>query len=289
MKILFFLGKGGVGKSTLSAVVSLILARQKKDVHLASLDPAHNLSDIFEKKFSDNPQKVISGLNAQEINQEKWLKRYLKQSSQDASKAYSYLSTFSMDEHFSVMRYAPGIEEYALLLAFGDVIKNNKNKDFCIFDMPPTALTLKFFSLPKLSLIWLEKLKDIRDQILEKEKIIHKLNLGKTELERDRVLENLQKQIHFWTDIKNLFGNVNKVQPIIITNPDRLAESETSNIIRAMKDLQIVKPLIFLNKADKNNNLTFDYVFSKGDKLIGLNALENYLNTTNVTDLVELF
>ena len=49
-KILFIGGKGGVGKSTISSAIALHLSKQNKKTLLISTDPAHNLSDIFNKK-----------------------------------------------------------------------------------------------------------------------------------------------------------------------------------------------------------------------------------------------
>ena len=44
----FFLGKGGVGKTTMSAAFALAMARSGKRVLIASLDPAHNLGDVLD-------------------------------------------------------------------------------------------------------------------------------------------------------------------------------------------------------------------------------------------------
>ncbi len=51
----FHAGKGGVGKSTTSALSALHLARTGQNVLLVSLDPAHNQADIFDTDFSDKP------------------------------------------------------------------------------------------------------------------------------------------------------------------------------------------------------------------------------------------
>ena len=53
LQTLFFLGKGGTGKPTTSALLSLVLMEKGKKVLLASFDDAHNQSDIFETDFSD--------------------------------------------------------------------------------------------------------------------------------------------------------------------------------------------------------------------------------------------
>ena len=51
LQTLFFLGKGGTGKSTTSALLSLVLMEKGKKVLLASFDDAHNQSDIFQTDF----------------------------------------------------------------------------------------------------------------------------------------------------------------------------------------------------------------------------------------------
>jgi arsenite-transporting ATPase len=51
----FFIGKGGVGKSTTSAITAVHHARNSRDTLLVSLDPAHNQRDIFQQDFSETP------------------------------------------------------------------------------------------------------------------------------------------------------------------------------------------------------------------------------------------
>ena len=50
MKILFFMGKGGVGKSTLSTLTAIYLAKNGNKVLLTSLDPAHNLAEDHARR-----------------------------------------------------------------------------------------------------------------------------------------------------------------------------------------------------------------------------------------------
>ena len=76
-KHLFFLGKGGVGKSTLSAIEGLKSADQGKDTLIVSLDPAHNQSDIFQDSFTEKPKKVSDNLQVLEINLDQQIKKYL--------------------------------------------------------------------------------------------------------------------------------------------------------------------------------------------------------------------
>ena len=52
-KYLFFTGKGGVGKTTISSSIALNLAENGKKVALVSTDPASNLQDVFQMELSN--------------------------------------------------------------------------------------------------------------------------------------------------------------------------------------------------------------------------------------------
>ena len=125
---LFYLGKGGVGKSTSSALTAVHLAQSGFNVLLVSMDPAHNLSDIFEKKFSEKPYPLTENLEIKEIDINYWIKKYLDEVESQIRRTYSYLSALNLEQYFGVIKYSPGIEEYALLLAYREILSRNKKK-----------------------------------------------------------------------------------------------------------------------------------------------------------------
>src|SRR5262245_27603922 len=61
-RILFFGGKGGVGKTTCASAVALAASREGKRVLLVSTDPAHSTSDIFGTPFDDDAGELSSRL-----------------------------------------------------------------------------------------------------------------------------------------------------------------------------------------------------------------------------------
>ncbi len=248
-QIRFFMGKGGVGKSTLSALTALYHADRGQRVLLASFDPAHNLGDIFQMGLSDRPEQVSDNLTVVEIDPDKWSREYLKDAEQQFRAAYAYLTTFSLEKHFNVIRYAPGVEAYALMRAF-DHLYEISDSGMLLLDMPPTALSLSFLALPRISLLWLQQLHTLRREIQEKQKMITRLRLGRREMERDRVMENINRQTEHWGKRAEILGDTVQTRFLVIENPDPLSALESKRIENRLQELGYGAPRRVVNKAE---------------------------------------
>ena len=245
---IFYMGKGGVGKSTSAALNSLFMAKQGSEVLIVSLDPAHNQSDIFEHQLSDKPKEVAPHLKAMEIDQDHWIKQYLKDVHGQINRTYSYLTAFNLEKYFKVIKHSPGLEEYALLLAFQEITRKFSKMDFIIFDMAPTALSLKFFNLPSLSLIWINHLLALRQEIIKKRELITKVKLMQKEIETDKVLSRIQESIKEYTALKELFEDPAQTKINLVLNPDLLSFAESMRIVDGLKAINIVLSQVIINK-----------------------------------------
>ncbi|MCI0635320.1 MAG: ArsA family ATPase, partial [Actinobacteria bacterium] len=78
-RLLFFTGKGGVGKSTVTAATALLAAERGKRVLVVEVDAKGNLPDLFEQPpVGFEPREVYPGVSAMAMRTEDSLKEYLR-------------------------------------------------------------------------------------------------------------------------------------------------------------------------------------------------------------------
>ncbi|MCF8039723.1 MAG: ArsA family ATPase [Desulfohalobiaceae bacterium] len=259
MKIIFFTGKGGVGKSTLAAASAWQLS-QKSRVLLVSLDPAHNLGDIFDVAITREKKKLSQTLTLMEIDLQKLSREYLEQESDVLSRTYGYLKTLNLDQYFSILKYSPGIEEYALLTGIARIIQKETAFDYIVFDTPPTGLTLRFLALPSVTTTWIDRLIHIRRQILEKRYTIHRirgtLSSSETVLdykeEDDDILQRLLALNETYQDLNRTLRGQD-CHFVLVFNPDVLSLKESDRLMAGLRDLGLPLRLLIDNKVSREN------------------------------------
>ncbi len=260
-RVLFVIGKGGVGKTTTSASIAVALAERGYKTLIVSLDPAHNLGDVFMTKLDDKPKKLADNLYASELDMEKLIKRYLKHLEENLKHTYRYLTVINLEKYFEVLSYSPGIEEYATLEAIRDILMEGNKWDVIIFDTPPTGLTLRVLALPRISLIWTDKLIEIRRKILEKRAAIaniqgpQRFRIGEEEVElpieedKDEVMKELRKYRSEVQFVEGVITNPKKTSVVAVMNPEALPLYETLRAAEALKKFKVPFRLIVVNKV----------------------------------------
>jgi arsenite-transporting ATPase len=152
-----------------------------------------------------------------------------------------------------VLQFSPGLEEYALLLAFEDTLHKYSDQDFIVFDMAPTALTLRFLSLPFITLIWLEELLTLRSEIYRKKEIISKIKIAGKEIEQDKVKAKLKSLIGNYEHLREHFmSDTTRVN--LVMNNDKLSFSEAFRIRKKLLDISIAIDRIVINKVTPSEN-----------------------------------
>lgn len=253
MKVLFFTGKGGVGKSTLAAAASWQLAEKFK-VRLISLDPAHNLGDIFRVTIGKKGTWFSDRLLIEEVDVKEKASIYLSRETSLLEETYSYLKVLDLDKYFSLLQYSPGIEEHALLLALEEAIHQSETFNYVIFDTPPTGLTLRFLALPRLTLSWIERLIAIRKRILEKRETIAKLSgekAGENAIE-DPIMKRLKELRDRYERLVQIFGT-DACGAIVVFNPDLLSVKEAGRLLEGLRVVGINVELCIQNKVRRED------------------------------------
>ncbi|MBW2435982.1 MAG: ArsA family ATPase [Deltaproteobacteria bacterium] len=293
-EIQFFIGKGGVGKSTTSAVTAIQFARNARDTLLVSMDPAHNQCDIFQQNFSEKPKRVADHLEVKEVDVDFWIEKYLKKTEKTIKQTYTYESAFNLQNYFNVLQFSPGLEEYALLLAFENVLHTHGNKDIIMFDMAPTALTLRFFCLPSITLIWLEELLKLRHKIYAKKEIISKIKMFGKEIEQDKIKDRLNRLIYEYELLRDHFTAA-KTRINLVMNDDNLSFSEAFRIKQKLKDIGIDIAAVIVNKMqqrkipqkvkDEFNTQKIELFPLSAKNLLGYEVLNEYIDSNPKTFL----
>lgn len=148
-RYLFFTGKGGVGKTSLSCATGLALAEAGKRVLIVSTDPASNLDEVLETPLSNAPTAIrgVAGLFALNIDPEAAAAAYRERMVAPYRNILPAAAIQSMEEQFSgacTVEIA-AFDEFAKLL--GDA-SATAEFDHVIFDTAPTGHTLRLLTLP---------------------------------------------------------------------------------------------------------------------------------------------
>jgi arsenite-transporting ATPase len=258
LRIYFFLGKGGVGKTTASAAWSVGLARSGMKTLVASIDPAHNLGDALAMELGDKITHVAENLDAAEVNIDDMIRAYLDELSVKMKHTYSYMSAMNIDGYFDILKDSPGIEEYATMEAIKKFAAMTQY-DAIVFDTPPTGMTIRVLAMPRVSLLWTEQLVKMRKRILATRGMIENVQ-GKFEAQVDGetvVLSSSEKEdpimqelVGYREELKTLRDTFSSDQShvSIVTMAEDLALLETKRIIESLGKFKIQVRTIYLNK-----------------------------------------
>lgn len=127
-KVIFTMGKGGVGKTSVAAAIALGLSAKGKKVHLTTTDPAAHLKFVMDEN---------SGITMSHIDEQEELKRYQDEVLAKARETMSEDDVAYVEEDLR----SPCTQEIAVFRAFAEIVDKADN-EIVVIDTAPTGHTL---------------------------------------------------------------------------------------------------------------------------------------------------
>ena len=142
-KAIFFTGKGGVGKTTISCIAALYISQKGFKTLLVTTDPAAHIGEVLDMKVGSEPTRITDNLYAVMVDQEEAFRQYKERVLNEAKGKYSEDMLAAMEEELN----SPCTEEMAAFDRFAQFIES-REYDAIVFDTAPTGHTLRLLDLP---------------------------------------------------------------------------------------------------------------------------------------------
>lgn len=131
IRVIFTMGKGGVGKTSIASAIAVGMSEKGHRVHLTTTDPAAHLAYTFEGSVQRDNLTISS------INPEIEVEKYKQEVLSTAGKGLDEEGLAYLKEDLE----SPCTEEIALFRAFADVVEKSEN-EIVVIDTAPTGHTL---------------------------------------------------------------------------------------------------------------------------------------------------
>lgn len=232
-KILFFGGKGGVGKTSCSGAYAISRAKRGEKVLLVSTDPAHSTSDLFEVEIGSKIVQLAENLYSTEINPEEESEKYIEKIRAQVNRVYSPIIVEEIGKQLDNAKISPGSHEAALFDRMIELINETSDEyDYIIFDTAPTGHTLRLLTLPNLLESWIDSLLAKRQKTLMY-KEMYERDYDITQ--KDGIVEILMRRKQNLMKAKNILLDSGKLGFIFVLNAEKLAIDETKKATDILK------------------------------------------------------
>ena len=229
---LFFTGKGGVGKTSLSCATAVALADRGKNVLLVSTDPASNIHEVFGQDIGTDPTPItdVDGLKAMNVDPEAAAEAYRERVVGPYRGVLPDSAIQSIEEQFAgacTVEIA-AFDEFAKLLANEDV---TADFDHVVFDTAPTGHTLRLLTLPT---AWTGFIEDAA--------------AGTSCI---GPLEGMKQQRALYEGAVNALANKHETTLVLVTRPDRAAVDEAARTSEELAEIGIRNQALAVNGVFK--------------------------------------
>lgn len=244
LQFIIFGGKGGVGKTTMAAATAIELARTRK-VLIFTTDPAPSLADSYGQAIGSEPTAVdgIHNLYAMEIDARKVLQEFKEQYGSeilDILQQGTYLADEEAEELFQLD--VPGLDEVMGLKKITDFMQSSDYQVYLV-DTAPTGHTLRLLTLPELLDQWIKFLATLRWKY---HTVVRHLTRAESIGKADEFLLEMKKTVK---RVKALLQNVETTEFVVVTIAEKMAVSETEDLIRKLEQMHIPSHHVIVNNV----------------------------------------
>jgi arsenite-transporting ATPase len=238
--VLFFGGKGGVGKTTCASATALAASRMGRRVLLVSTDPAHSTSDIFERPIGAEPIELLPSLQAMEIDAAGESRRYVADVKDHIAKLFGHSILREANRQIDLAATMPGAEEVALFDRMGALIRGEDQRfDLIVFDTAPTGHTLRLIRMPELMEAWIKALSRSRRAML-----------GVDQDDReDPILVTLSERLERLRELRARLLSGRTTAFVLVLIAERLPIEETARAIAQLDEAAVKVGTLIVNRV----------------------------------------
>ncbi len=264
MRILLFTGKGGVGKTTIAAATAMKAASEGYKTLVISTDPAHSLSDAFDKILGPEPLEVADNLYAQELDVYYSMKKYWGNMRQLMISVFKWRGIENvLAEEMSAL---PGMEEASAFLWI-EKYYNEKAYDLIVIDSAPTGETLTLLTLPQVTKWWVTKALPFQKFAI---KNVGKIARMATGVPVDYGYEELENIFEKLEKIQKIFSNPDICSIRIVANPERMVINESKRAYTYLSLYGYSVDGLIVNRIWENNeskNVSDSFLIKQAEHL----------------------
>ncbi|HAF50894.1 MAG TPA: anion transporter [Synergistaceae bacterium] len=266
------IGKGGTGKTTISAAMARALSSRGSRTLVVSLDPAHNLGDVLGSPLAAEPKEVKEGLSALEVDLDSQVQAYVRKKLSQMRPIYGHLQIFNADHFLEALEQSPGMEEFAMLEAVGEIRERSPAYDAVILDTAPTGMTLRMLSLPAVTLLWIDNLLSLRLKILERRAYIQRVErsdkLRTEDLSGDDpVVQELRRYRGEIIEIQSFLRDTDAAV-LLMLQADKLSVTEADRAIEKLSNGGFTVGTCIINRTTEGKGRITRYAVSGLDEFI---------------------
>jgi arsenite-transporting ATPase len=264
-KVLFFGGKGGVGKTTSAAATALAASRAGRRVLLVSTDPAHNTSDIFDRPIGPEIVEVQPRLHALEIDAARESARYVAEVKDRIASLFGHKILKEAHRQIDLAASMPAAEEVALFDRIGALIRGEDDRfDLLIFDTAPTGHTLRLIRMPELMEAWIRALSRSRRAML-----------GVDQDDRtDPIMLSLVERLERLREFRARLLSPRVTAFVLVLVAERLPIEETARALEQLEDAGVGVGALVVNRVLPDSSLDPFLVARHAQQEIYLDEIE---------------